>query len=133
MRRMLAVVAIVCLAGVAAYAQDPVKVDAKHYKVVFENDKVRILDTKLGPKEKSVMHEHPAVVAVFVTDGHVMFTFPDGKTEHQMIKAGESRAMPAGKHLPENMGDKTTEVIVIELKGITPPPPPPAKVAPPKK
>ena len=26
-----------------AMAQDPVKVDAKHYKVEFENDQVRVL------------------------------------------------------------------------------------------
>jgi len=131
---MLAVVAMVCLAGAVAYAQDPVKVDPKHYKVVFENDKVRILDAKYGPKEKSVMHEHPAVVAIFLTDGQIMFTFPDGKMEHQTMKAGESRAMAAGKHLPENMGDKATEVIVVEMKGMTaPPPPPPAKKTPPKK
>lgn len=131
MRRVLAVVAMVCLAAVCAYAQDPVKVDPKHYKVVFENDKVRVLHITYGPKEKSVMHEHPAAVAVFVTDGHAQFTLPDGKTEHQMFKAGESQATVAGKHLPENMSDKPFELILVEFKGKVPPPP--AKKTPPKK
>jgi hypothetical protein len=44
---------------------DPVKVDPKHYTVEFENDKVRVLRIKYGPGEKSVMHAHPALVAVF--------------------------------------------------------------------
>lgn len=134
MRRFLALVAVMCLAGIAAHAQDPVKGDPKHYKVVFESEKVRLLDVKYGPKEKSVMHEHPASVAVFVTDGHAKFTLPDGKTEEQKMKAGESRAMEAGKHLPENVGDKPFEVIVIEMKGKpATAAPPPAKKALPKK
>jgi hypothetical protein len=40
---------------------DPVRVDPKHYKVEFENEKVRVLRIKYGSHEKSVMHGHPAV------------------------------------------------------------------------
>ena len=35
--------AVVAFASGAAFAQDPVKVDPKHYKVVFENSQVRVL------------------------------------------------------------------------------------------
>lgn len=97
-------------------AQDPVKVDAKHYKVEFENDQLRVLRINYGPKEKSVMHEHPAGVAIFVTDGHSKFTFSDGKTEERRFKAGEVMWTPAGSHLPESLGDQPFEVIVVELK-----------------
>jgi hypothetical protein len=34
-------------------AEDPVKVDPKHYKVEFENDRVRVVRIKYGPGEKS--------------------------------------------------------------------------------
>ena len=44
---------------------DPVHVDSKHYTVEAENDRVRVLRVKYGPREKSVMHGHPSVVAVF--------------------------------------------------------------------
>jgi quercetin dioxygenase-like cupin family protein len=100
----------------AAIAQDPTVVDAKHYKVTFENDQVRILKITYGPKEKSVMHEHPNSVAVFLTDGQVKFELPDGKSQDVTVKAGDSRFTPAGKHLPENMGDKPFEVLLVELK-----------------
>src|SRR5207245_8899241 len=55
---------------------DPVKLDPKHYKVVINNDQVRVLRAKYGPHEKSVMHEHPASVAVFMREGHTKFTMP---------------------------------------------------------
>ena len=61
--------------------QDPVKVDSKHYKAELENEKVRVLRAKYKSHEKSVMHGHPASVAVFLSDARFRFTFPDGKVE----------------------------------------------------
>jgi quercetin dioxygenase-like cupin family protein len=60
---------------------DPVKVDPKHYKVEFENDRVRVVRIKYKPGEKSVMHGHPESIGVFLTDAHAKFTYPDGKSE----------------------------------------------------
>ena len=117
MRRVLFLICLLCLAVTTAMAQDPVKADPKHYKVEIENDQVRVLRVHYGPHEKSVMHEHPATVAVFLTDGHVKFTLPDGKTQESHAKVGETRWSAAQKHLPENTGDKPFELIVIELKG----------------
>lgn len=118
MRRVLSVVALLVLVAsvVPAMAQDPVKVDSKHYKVEFDNDKVRVLHITYGPHEKSVMHHHPANVAVFLTDGQVRFTLPDGKTQDVSVMAGTTRWNAGGKHLPENVGDKPFEVILVELK-----------------
>jgi quercetin dioxygenase-like cupin family protein len=104
------------LAGSVATAQDPIKVDAKHYKVEFENDSVRVLRITYGPHEKSVMHHHPANVAVFLTDGQSRFTMPDGKTQDAPVKAGSVQWSEPGKHLPENVGDKPFELILVELK-----------------
>jgi hypothetical protein len=61
----------VLLATGAAVAQDPTQVDAKHYRVTFENDQVRLLRINYGPNEKSVMREHPNSIAVFLTDGRI--------------------------------------------------------------
>jgi quercetin dioxygenase-like cupin family protein len=104
------------LAGAPAIAQDPIKVDAKHYKVEFENEQVRVLRITYSPHEKSVMHHHPASVAVFLTDGQTRFTMPDGKTQDAAAKAGSVQWSEAGKHLPENVGDKPFELILVELK-----------------
>jgi quercetin dioxygenase-like cupin family protein len=118
MRRLVlgAMALVLGAVAVPAKAQDPVKVDPKHYKVEFENDEVRVLRINYGPHEKSVMHDHPASVAVFLSDGQSKFTFPDGKTQDAPVKAGTSMWTPAGKHLPENTGDKPFELLLVELK-----------------
>ena len=115
-RVMVAVaVALVCGAGTAR-AQDPVKVDPKHYKVEFENDAVRMLRIQYAPGDKSVMHAHPDSVAVFLTSQTGKFTTPDGKSEVVTAKAGEVKAIPGGLHLPENVGDQPLELILVEFK-----------------
>jgi quercetin dioxygenase-like cupin family protein len=113
---LLGLTLCLCLAPLVL-AQDPVKVDPKHYTVVSENDQVRILKVHYGPHEKSVMHSHPATVAVFLTDANAQFTLPDGKKQDASAKAGDSRYSAAGSHLPENLSDKPMDVIVVELKG----------------
>jgi hypothetical protein len=100
----------------AAFAQDPVKVDPKHYTVVSENDQVRILKVHYGAHEKSVMHSHPASVAVPLSDSMAKFTLPDGKTQDMTMKKGEAMYTEAGAHLPENTGDKPFDLILVELK-----------------
>ena len=97
MRRLvLGAMALLLGSAVPAKAQDPVKVDPKHYKLEFANDQVRVLRITYGPHEKSVMHEHPGSVVVFLTDGQSKFTFPDGNTEDAPIKAGTTM-FPSGK------------------------------------
>ncbi|HTD11563.1 MAG TPA: hypothetical protein VK676_05785 [Steroidobacteraceae bacterium] len=98
-------------------AQDPVKVDSKHYTVLSENARVRILKVHYGAHEKSIMHSHPATVAVFLNDAKGKFTFPDGKTQEFSVKAGDAQYSAAITHLPENTGDQPLDLIVIELKG----------------
>lgn len=95
---------------------DPVKVDPKHYKVEFENEHVRVLRIKYGPGEKSVMHSHPESIAVFLTDAHGKFTYPDGRAEDINAKAGTVQHMDAHSHLPESSSKKPFEVIAVELK-----------------
>ena len=100
----------------AAQAQDPVKVDSKHYNVEFENSQVRVLRITYGPHEKSVMHKHPNSVAIFMTDSNGTFNFPKGPAQPFNSKAGTTMWNAATTHLPENTGDQPFEVILVELK-----------------
>jgi beta-alanine degradation protein BauB len=115
--RVIVLGAVLCLLAASAKAQDPVKVDPKHYKVEFENARVRVLHVRYDPHEKSVMHHHPDGVAVFMADQDAKFALPGGKTVERHGKAGEVLWMPAETHLPENLGDKPLDVILVELKG----------------
>src|ERR1035438_10443366 len=117
--RSLTIAATVILAGVIAYGvaahaqpaagskADPVKVDPKHYKVEFENDKVRVLRISYAPGEKSVMHYHPDSVAVSFTYGKSRMPPPDGKSQDLPSTAGAWSWPPAGSHPPQNVGDKS--------------------------
>ena len=102
---------------VVGVAQDPVDVDSSHYTVELENDKVRVLRIRYGPREKSKMHGHPASVAVFMTDAQGRFTYPDGKTEDFDVKASQVMYMDAVVHNPENVTNTPFEVIAVELNG----------------
>jgi quercetin dioxygenase-like cupin family protein len=113
---MLLMAALLCIAAPTVIAQDPVQVDSKHYSVLLDNDQVRVLKIRYGANEKSVMHEHPDAVAIFLNDSNAKFNMPDGTSTPSNAKAGEVRFTPAGKHLPENVGGKPFEVVLVELK-----------------
>jgi len=97
--------------------RDPVQVDPRHYTIVFENEQVRVLRITYGPKERSVMHGHPSGVAVCLTDHHVRFGLPNGKSEERRMKAGDASWTEGEEHLPENLSDQRLELVLVELKG----------------
>lgn len=125
---LMGVVACCCYSPILL-AQDATKVDAKHYSVISENAQVRILRVHYGAHEKSIMHSHPATVAVFLSEGKGRFTFPDGKTQDFAVKSGDAMYSASTTHLPENTGDQPLDLIVIELKGRSAKPSKPANVA----
>jgi quercetin dioxygenase-like cupin family protein len=108
-------IAAVCLA-VNAAAQDPTKVEPKHYKLAFENEYVQVVDVHYGPHEKSALHDHPGGVVVVLTSGHLRFTDEKGKVTEVFSKPGESRWFPPFKHKVENLGDTTYNAVYIGVK-----------------
>jgi hypothetical protein len=98
-------------------AADPVEVDPKHYKVEYENDRIRILRITYGPHEKSVMHWHPASVAVMLTDIDFRFYLPQGKEREILGKVGQILCFEEPfEHDPENLSGRHFEAILVELK-----------------
>ena len=95
---------------------DPVKVDAKHYTVELENEKVRVLRIKYGPHEKSPMHGHPPLVAIFLTPHQSRHVFSDGTVLEMSGNTGDVRYLDACEHEPENMSEQAFELIAVELK-----------------
>lgn len=83
---------------------DPAVVDAKHYKVVLENDQVRVLRIHYGAHEKGAEHEHILNrVVVYLNDQNDR-------------KADEVRMSGAAKHAEENDGNQPADRIAVELK-----------------
>ena len=111
--------ALVCFATSAALAQDPTRVEPRHYKLDFENDKVQVVSVHYGPHEKSVLHEHPGGVVVILTAAHLRFTDDAGKTREIFSKPGEARWYPPFKHRVENLGDTPYDAVYVGIKGMS--------------
>jgi quercetin dioxygenase-like cupin family protein len=110
---------VVLLSGVVL-AQDPVKVDSSHYKVLFENAGVRVLKISYRPGEKSTMHQHPDSLAIVLAPSTISFETPDGKTEERELPMESRIYTPAVTHRPANVGTTQMEAILVEFKTADP-------------
>ena len=83
---------------------DPVAVDAAHYKVLLENEFVRVLRIHFGPNEKGLNHEHILNrVVLYLNDQ------PNGK-------ADDVRMAGAATHAEENTSTLPADRIAVEIK-----------------
>ncbi len=115
MQRILILVCGLVFAS-AAMAQDPIKTDGDKYKVLLENDKVRVLEYRDRPGEKTQRHWHPDFVLYALTSFKRQLTLGDGQIVKREIKAGEVFWSPAQVHIGENIGVSDTHGLIIELK-----------------
>ncbi|WP_031497958.1 hypothetical protein [Bryobacter aggregatus] len=96
---------------------DPLQIDPKHYKLEFENDQVRVVRVKFGPRESAPLHEHQLDRVVFyLTDAEIRVTNAEGKAEITPRKAGEVVYGKAAKHEELNTTGKAVEILMTELK-----------------
>ena len=95
---------------------DAVSVAPDLYKVLFENDRVRVLETRYGPGVKSEMHSHPDLVVVALTPLKARFTLGDGQTVDMELPARESAFVETQDHTVENTGTSELHAVLVELK-----------------
>ena len=111
--------AFVYLATALTLAQDPTKVEPRHYHLDFENERVQVISVHYAPHEKSSMHEHPGGVVVILTAAHLRFTDENGKTREIFSKPGEARWYPPFHHRVENLGDTPYDAVYVGIKGLS--------------
>jgi beta-alanine degradation protein BauB len=97
-------------------SQDAVKVAPGIYKVLLENDQVRVLEVRIKQGAKSEMHSHPRSVAICLNDQRLKFTFPNGKSEDVDLKRGQAVWLDELSHAVENTGTEDVNAVVVELK-----------------
>jgi hypothetical protein len=115
MRRLLALVACTSIVSLAA-AQDPVQTDSDKYKILFENDCVRVLDYRDRPGDRTNQHKHPAFVLYSLSAFKRTVTLPDGKVLQRQFKEGDVMWSDSQTHIGANTGDTPTHVILVEMK-----------------
>jgi beta-alanine degradation protein BauB len=115
MNRITAVVALAALVSHAS-AQDPLATDADKYKLVLENEQVRVLSYRDLPGERTHEHRHPAFIVVAIAPFKRQLRLPDGRVLVREFKAGDVMYSPGEAHIGENVGALPTQVVMIELK-----------------
>jgi len=116
MKKLIPVVGISILAVVVARGQDPAKVDPEHYKVLLDNEYVRILEVRQQPGDKSPVHSHPHHAVYWLTGSTLKFTSADGKTKTVTTKPGQAVWRNAETHTVEITGKTPSHALDIELK-----------------
>ena len=116
MRFLPYVAALVFVIASGVRAQDPAKTDPDKYAVVFENERVRVLEYRDKPGEKTTMHRHPAFVLYAFSPFKRTLTLGDGKVLTREFKTGDVMWSEAQTHIGENIGKTDTHVLIVELK-----------------
>ena len=115
-RKLLLSVFALMLLGGSALAQDPVPLYPENYKVLLENDRVRVLDFQLKKGAREGFHQHPAAVTYVLTPFKIRFSFPDGTMKIREAKAGDVFYGEGLIHASENIGDTDAHGILVEMK-----------------
>jgi hypothetical protein len=97
-------------------SQDAVKVAPEVYKVVFENERVRVLKFVTQPGQKWALHAHPDSVAISLSEYDVRNIIPGKPPTDRHSKLGDVRWISATSHIGENSGSTEMQGLIVELK-----------------
>ena len=95
---------------------DPTTTDPDKYKVIFENERVRVLEYRDQPGQKTQPHEHPDSVMYTLSSFERRLVGENDEIREVSLSAGEVRWLDAQVHSGENIGDSPTHVLFVELK-----------------
>ncbi|HUQ49183.1 MAG TPA: alpha/beta fold hydrolase [Terriglobales bacterium] len=127
---MLLSLVVLCVAP--SYAQSPLKADPQHFKLEFEDDRIRVLRFRLMPGETSPFHEHSVRITVVLTDGRLKIVDTDGASFEINVYAGAAERQLPTRHTIQNIGDRPYEELTTEFKDKASQPPPYVAKAEPK-
>ena len=108
---------------------DPVVTDPDRYRVIFENERVRVLEYTDRPGDRTTMHEHPDSVMYTLSSFRRRLHSGDLQRDVE-ITEGTTMWVPAQQHYGENTGDTSSHSIFVELKEASPAPPDGARLGP---
>jgi quercetin dioxygenase-like cupin family protein len=95
---------------------DAVLVAPHVYSVVFENERVRVLDVRADPGTEAPLHSHPDSVMYAVTEAEILISTTDGEEHRAQVPAGATFWNAATDHAVRNIGTTPVHFIRVELK-----------------
>ena len=112
----MAAIAIVGMLTVAASAQDPVKVSPENYKVVLENERMRVNEVYLNVGAHIDWHQHPDHVIYWMAAGTVRIFNKGADSVDVSGTVGQAMFLPACTHAATNIGKTEIRLVQVELK-----------------
>ena len=94
---------------------DPTQTDPDKYKVIFENDRVRVLEYTDKPGDRTSPHGHPDSLMYTLSSFERRLIHGDQQRDVQ-LQAGRVNWLSAQVHSGENIGTTDTHVLFVELK-----------------
>ena len=94
---------------------DPVRTNPELYRLLFENERVRVLEYLDQPGDRTAPHRHPDSVMVTLS-AFTRRISAGGREVEVELPAGHARWVAAQEHAGENIGTGRTHSIFVELK-----------------
>jgi len=95
---------------------DPTTTDPDKYRVIFENERVRVLEYRDEPGQATKPHKHPDSLMYTLSAFDRRLVAESGESREVSLAAGEVRWLDAQTHSGENIGLTPTHVLFVELK-----------------
>lgn len=95
---------------------DPTRTAPQHYRTRIENDRVRVLEYRSQPGDKSGIHSHPEGVVYSLSSAKIRILAPDGSHKDITLQPGEVILQPETTHALQNIGDTEAHWLMVELK-----------------
>jgi hypothetical protein len=112
---LLTIFSLVITSG-RATAQDPVQVSPEIYKVILENDQVRLIEYQAKPGQIDRMHSLPQRLAYSLTPAKLKVVAPDGSITNVEAKEGEAYWLGPVTHSIQNIGTTEAKMLIVEIK-----------------
>ncbi len=98
-------------------SQDAAVAASKTHKILFENDKVRVLEVTIEPGEKEPLHLHPyKSITIIKKPATIRYFDKDGNVISEVATEGVSWVEPVELHTTENISATPFQGYRIELK-----------------
>ena len=99
----------------------PEEVSPDVYKVLLENEDVKVLEVTFAPWQSDNMHQHGVITFYGIKGGILQCTLPDWTVKENEVPDGfVGHRNTITTHQMKNTGDDTVKVILVEHKKIKP-------------
>ncbi|MDO8580400.1 MAG: cupin domain-containing protein [Candidatus Omnitrophota bacterium] len=116
---LLAILMLTTAAALSArilFAADPLEVAPDMYKLVYQNERVRVMEVTFQPGQSIPEHSHPDHFVYVLEGGQLKITKAEGTVTDAQLNVGDVIWLNAETHSAVNTGTSVVRLLVTELK-----------------